>query len=373
MSFDQDNKDKPLSEGEDIQWTKEDAAAKDGRFDFDAFLNSDSLEAQVSRAMDKKEPPRPASTARTAPNAAPKPAGERGRHEAPGPAPEEDQSAGDEGDDLTADLPTRQGQGGKEPVFRTVYDREREEPKPQRQAVPDAPPRPKVVVADPTPPPRVYVQPPRQYDEPAPSRGNGGGGGGSNTGLKWLIALLLAAAVLLGGYVFARQFLLTAPSATPSPAPTGDYLGATMPPRPTDAPVPTEPPKVYHTITVTAGSGGSVSPSGSRDVEEGTSINFIITPELGFEISQILVDGAPVSIQNAYIFENVRQDHTLYVVFQPLAAAPATDVPVTEPPAPTEAPVTPEPVTPEPVTPEPATPEPAPPVEDMVEDMGPAA
>ena len=63
MSFDQDNKDKPLSEGEDIQWTKEDAAAKDGRFDFDAFLNSDSLEAQVSRAMDKKGPPRPGSGA----------------------------------------------------------------------------------------------------------------------------------------------------------------------------------------------------------------------------------------------------------------------------------------------------------------------
>ncbi len=368
MSFDQENKNRTPS-GDEVQWTKEEPAKKGG-FDFDAFMDTESLEEQVSRAMDKKTAPA-------------KPAGEtpaasgvrRGRHEAPAPS-------GDEGDDLTADLPTRK-EPPADPVFRKVYDREKEEPSapPQRPSVPEAPPRPKVVVADPTPPPRVYVQPPRQYDETPPDRGGGGGGAKA---LKWLVAILITAAVLLGGYLLAREYLLAEPGASPSPAPSGDYLAGTMPPRPTDVPAP---PKVYHTITVTAGSGGSVSPSGSVDVEEGSDQSFIITPELGYEIAQILVDGANVSTQTAYTFDNVRQNHTLYVVFQALAAAPATDVPATDTPAPTEEPitpepvtpepatpepVTPEPVTPEPATPEPVTPEPAPPAEEgMVGELGP--
>ena len=362
MSFDEENKDIAPS-GDEVQWTKEEPAKKGG-FDFGAFLDTDNLEEQVSRAIDKK--PAPAKPAGERPPAA---GVQRGRHEAPAPS-------GDEGDDLTADLPTRK-EPPADPVFRRVYDREKEEPSapPQRQSVPEAPPRPKVVVADPTPPPRVYVQPPRQYDETPPDRGGGGGA----KALKWLVAILITAAVLLGGYLLAREYLLADPSASPSPAPSGDYLAGTMPPRPTDAPAP---PKVYHTITVTAGSGGSVSPSGSVDVEEGSNQSFIITPELGYEIAQILVDGANVSTQTAYTFNDVRQNHTLYVVFQALAAAPATDVPATDTPAPTEVPVTPEPVTPEPATPEPVTPEPAtpepvtpepaPPAEEgMVGELGP--
>ncbi len=385
MSFEEDNNIKAPQGDEAVQWTKEEPA-KSGGFGFDAFLSSDSLEERVSKALEKKDAP----TGQPAPA---RPAPERGRHEAPGPVedqePEGDAPAGDEGDDLTADLPTRKEQPMKDPVFRTVYDREKEGPAGQprrqpaqeqplrRQAVPEAPPRPKVVVADPTPPPRVYVQPPRQYDEPPRGGGSGGRNGGGGSGfLKWLVAILITAAVLLGGYLFAREYLLADPSASPSPVPTGDVLTATLPPRPTNAP--TAPPKNYHTITVTAGSGGSVSPSGSVDVEEGTSQSFIITPDLGYELSQLLIDGANVNIQTAYTFDNVRQNHTLYAVFQPLAAAPATEPPPTDTPAPTAEPTAPPtevPVTPEPVITEPpVTPEPAPPMEEgMVSDLGPAA
>ncbi|MEJ2041621.1 MAG: fibronectin type III domain-containing protein, partial [Desulfosarcinaceae bacterium] len=46
-----------------------------------------------------------------------------------------------------------------------------------------------------------------------------------------------------------------------------------------------------HTITATAQSGGSISPSGAVTIEEGQSQTFIIIPDAPQVISNVLVDG----------------------------------------------------------------------------------
>ena len=69
-------------------------------------------------------------------------------------------------------------------------------------------------------------------------------------------------------------------------------------------------------INATAGSGGSISPSGAVQVTAGGSQTFAITSSSGYHIEDVLVDGVSVGAVSRYTFENVRRDHTIEVVFQ---------------------------------------------------------
>ena len=74
------------------------------------------------------------------------------------------------------------------------------------------------------------------------------------------------------------------------------------------------------TITATAGEGGSIEPSGDVVVNSGASQAFTITPGTGYEIADVLVDGASVLgelVDNTYTFENVTADHTIDASFVP--------------------------------------------------------
>lgn len=51
---------------------------------------------------------------------------------------------------------------------------------------------------------------------------------------------------------------------------------------------------VFHTIMATAGVGGTISPGGQVQVADGADQTFLITPDPGFEIDVVTVDGAPV-------------------------------------------------------------------------------
>jgi beta-lactam-binding protein with PASTA domain len=79
-------------------------------------------------------------------------------------------------------------------------------------------------------------------------------------------------------------------------------------------------------ITVTAGSGGSVTPHGSVAVAKGDSLTLSITPDEGYEIREIKVDGKNVDVGTQYTFENVQTNHTFYVVFQPVPESPSPSV-----------------------------------------------
>ena len=71
-----------------------------------------------------------------------------------------------------------------------------------------------------------------------------------------------------------------------------------------------------YTITASAGEGGSISPSGVTTIEEGGNCSFVITPNSGFEIVKVLIDGKNVGVIKTYTFRAVDEDHTITVTFK---------------------------------------------------------
>jgi hypothetical protein len=72
---------------------------------------------------------------------------------------------------------------------------------------------------------------------------------------------------------------------------------------------------IQHTITASAGANGSISPSGAVSVNEGSNQTFLITPASGFEIEDVLVDGASVGALTSYEFVAVDEAHTISASF----------------------------------------------------------
>ena len=77
------------------------------------------------------------------------------------------------------------------------------------------------------------------------------------------------------------------------------------------------------TITATAGPNGTISPIGVVIVDSGSSRNFSITGDLGFRVSDVLIDGTSIGAVTSYTFLNVSADHTISVTFE-AAALPST-------------------------------------------------
>ena len=71
----------------------------------------------------------------------------------------------------------------------------------------------------------------------------------------------------------------------------------------------------YYTIKATAGAGGSISPSGSVSVREGRDQTFTITPDKGYAVANVKIDGKSIGAVKSYTFENVRRTHTIEVIF----------------------------------------------------------
>lgn len=81
-------------------------------------------------------------------------------------------------------------------------------------------------------------------------------------------------------------------------------------------------PETY-TITAEAGAGGSIDPSGDVTVEKGASQTFTITPDEGYEIADVQVDGVSVTVtDNSYTFTGVQANHTISVTFQKTGGEP---------------------------------------------------
>ncbi|MBW8041264.1 MAG: hypothetical protein FVQ85_14845 [Planctomycetes bacterium] len=70
-----------------------------------------------------------------------------------------------------------------------------------------------------------------------------------------------------------------------------------------------------YTITASAGSGGTIDPSGSTQVNSGGAQTYIITPNTGYSISDVLVDGSSVGAVSSYSFTNVTDNHTIAASF----------------------------------------------------------
>ena len=70
-----------------------------------------------------------------------------------------------------------------------------------------------------------------------------------------------------------------------------------------------------HTIRTLAGSGGSISPSGIVQVTHGTSQTFTITPNSGYRIVDVRVNGDSQGPVASHTFNNVTSDQTIYATF----------------------------------------------------------
>ena len=82
----------------------------------------------------------------------------------------------------------------------------------------------------------------------------------------------------------------------------------------------------YYTIKATAGTGGSISPSGNVSVREGRDQTFTITPDKGYAVANVKIDGKSIGAVKSYTFENVSRTHTIEVIFMKANGNPQTGV-----------------------------------------------
>jgi len=82
----------------------------------------------------------------------------------------------------------------------------------------------------------------------------------------------------------------------------------------------------YYTIKATAGTGGSISPFGNVSVREGRDQTFTITPDKGYAVANVKIDGKSIGAVKSYTFENVRRTHTIEVIFMKANGNPQTGV-----------------------------------------------
>jgi len=74
-------------------------------------------------------------------------------------------------------------------------------------------------------------------------------------------------------------------------------------------------PVTNYTILATTGSGGSIIPSGSVMVPSGGNQTFVISPDSGYSISDVLVDNESYGKISSYSFTNVVSNHTISATF----------------------------------------------------------
>ncbi len=72
-----------------------------------------------------------------------------------------------------------------------------------------------------------------------------------------------------------------------------------------------------YTLTASAGTGGSISPTGSLAISQGLSQSYSITPAIGYNIAGVTVDGVAKGALTTYTFSNVTASHTITASFTP--------------------------------------------------------
>jgi hypothetical protein len=70
-----------------------------------------------------------------------------------------------------------------------------------------------------------------------------------------------------------------------------------------------------HTITATAGPGGSISPGGEVKVDAGAAQRFDFIPSFGYQIAEITVDGESKGAISGYHFSDIHSDHQIQATF----------------------------------------------------------
>ena len=70
------------------------------------------------------------------------------------------------------------------------------------------------------------------------------------------------------------------------------------------------------TIKASAGDDGTISPDGESKIEKGKGLTYTITPNAGYAIKDILVDGKSVGAVSTYEFKDVKGAHSIVAQFE---------------------------------------------------------
>ena len=85
-----------------------------------------------------------------------------------------------------------------------------------------------------------------------------------------------------------------------------------------------------YVITASAGTGGSISPSGQVKVAEGEDMRFRFSPNSSYKLSHLMIDDVRTQITGSeYTFTNVRSNHTIEAVFTNTGGDPTPSVTLT--------------------------------------------
>ncbi|PIQ35906.1 MAG: hypothetical protein COV32_00385 [Candidatus Yonathbacteria bacterium CG10_big_fil_rev_8_21_14_0_10_43_136] len=83
-------------------------------------------------------------------------------------------------------------------------------------------------------------------------------------------------------------------------------------------------PVVTFDIIATVGGNGATTPSGVTNVPQGGSQTYSITPNSGYDVETLLIDGSSIATSTSYTFTNVQASHTIYATFALLPTPPVT-------------------------------------------------
>lgn len=86
-----------------------------------------------------------------------------------------------------------------------------------------------------------------------------------------------------------------------------------------------EPPKTYTVTASVSSAGGIITPTGASPVPVGSWIGYAITPDRGYRVRMVYVDGAAVGAATSYNFTDVHGDHTISAEFEPDPAQAQTN------------------------------------------------
>jgi autotransporter-associated beta strand protein len=85
-----------------------------------------------------------------------------------------------------------------------------------------------------------------------------------------------------------------------------------------------------HVITASASANGSISPSGAVNVAAGSNQSFTVTPNPGYAVASVVVDGSSVGALTSYQFSNVTANHAISASFTPQAVTVPSVVGLTQ-------------------------------------------
>ena len=73
--------------------------------------------------------------------------------------------------------------------------------------------------------------------------------------------------------------------------------------------------KTYYTVTAASGDHGSISYEGVKEVCQSANATYTFTPDAGYKVANVVVDGVSLGAISQYTFRNVRWNHTISVTF----------------------------------------------------------